>query len=478
MTMAGSTDMNMTERLSGLVTEEEMDAARFCISYGCSHGASQMRVALGKSVLDSFAFLNGELDKVTHSADRSLFLYIFADGRYGTFSTNDFSRPGLEKFISGAIDTVRMLAPDPCRMLPSPERKAKDAVTGQELNLYDPEYQKLTPEARLKIAQDAAVFGSLGDTDSYSIISEECEYSDSVDDSYVIDSDGFCGRHTETSFAICSEVTIQDREGRKLSGYWWESSPHLSGLDCSGCSLTALAKAAEKIGPEQHEGGKFRMVVDRSVSSRLVSPLLSALNGASIQQKNSFLEGTLGKKVFSGNLTITDMARSEGRPGSRLFDTEGVATREVPVIRDGQVCMYFISTYIAGKTGMEATVEGVSRPVLMPFISGQDTAEGTESCVSEEKEINLPRILELCGSGIYVTGFNGGNCNPVTGDFSYGIEGFAFSNGKITYPIREMVVTGNMTGLWNSLIAAGTDARECTRWQIPTLAFGEAFFSA
>ena len=95
-----------------------------------------------------------------------------------------------------------------------------------------------------------------------------------------------------------------------------------------------------------------------------------------------------------------------------------------------------------------------------------------------EKEVSLEDILKLCGNGIYVTGFNGGNCNPVTGDFSYGVEGFAFSKGKITHPVREMLITGNMIDLWNSLMAAGTDARECARWQIPTLAFENISFSA
>ena len=90
----------------------------------------------------------------------------------------------------------------------------------------------------------------------------------------------------------------------------------------------------------------------------------------------------------------------------------------------------------------------------------------------------MQAVLESCGSGIYVCGFNGGNCNPVTGDFSYGIEGFAFRNGKISHPVREMLVTGNMITLWNSLLAAGSDARGCSRWQIPTLAFDGVDFSA
>ena len=86
--------------------------------------------------------------------------------------------------------------------------------------------------------------------------------------------------------------------------------------------------------------------------------------------------------------------------------------------------------------------------------------------------------MKFCGSGIYVTGFNGGNCNPVTGDFSYGVEGFAFRNGKVMHPVREMLITGNMIELWNSFIAAGSDARESARWQIPSVAFENVSFSA
>ena len=122
---------------------------------------------------------------------------------------------------------------------------------------------------------------------------------------------------------------------------------------------------------------------------------------------------------------------------------------------------------------MDATIEGISRPVLKPFITDSDGI-----CISGKKEINLTDILSSCDSGIYITGFNGGNCNQTTGDFSYGVEGFAFNDGKITHPVREMVITGNIVSLWQNIIAAGTDARECTRWQIPTLAFSKADFSA
>ena len=86
--------------------------------------------------------------------------------------------------------------------------------------------------------------------------------------------------------------------------------------------------------------------------------------------------------------------------------------------------------------------------------------------------------MKMVGEGILVTGFNGGNSNSATGDFSFGVEGFLFKDGKIVHPVREMLITGNLITLWNNLMAAGDDARPCKSKLIPTLAFGKVYFSA
>lgn len=453
-----------------MINIEEMNIARKCIDIALSKGANAARVSLNKCVSDSVTMLNGEIDKVTHSADRSLYIYIFADGRYGTFSTNRLDIKEMESFVENAISMVRMLGVDEFRRLPVKERTAEDAKTGTELGLFDEKYMSIDTDARLESAAALSIFGK-ANTEGYTLISEECEYTDSYDDTFLVDSQGFEGRHTETTFSAFAEMTIEDTEGNKYSGFWWENTPFADKLNINEVAATALEKAAKQIGPKPRRGGRYRMIVDRNTATRLVSPLFTALNASSIQQKMSFLDETLDKKVFSEGLTIMDMARTPGKSGSRLYDTEGVATKDAPIIENGVVKQYFVNTYMAGKTGFKPTVEDISRPCLMPFIKDNDLA-------GREKEVSLKDIMKLCGNGIYVTGFNGGNCNPVTGDFSYGVEGFAFSKGKITHPVREMLITGNMTELWNSLIAAGTDARECARWQIPTLAFEGVSFSA
>ena len=435
------------------------------------NGADAIRVSLNKNVMDSCSMLNGELDKVSHSADRSIYMYLFVDGRYGTFSTNRLDAKELEDFISKAIVMVKMLGEDKCRRLPSPERTAKDALGGMELGLYDSSYADSDSESRLDKAKRLSIINSMEESDQYKVISEECEYAESLDDTLLMDSNGFEGRHTETSFNCFSELTIQDNDGNKYSGYWWEAAPHFKTLKIEDCSRTALSRAAGQIGPRRRRSGRYKMVVDGTVASRLVSPVINALNASAIQQKMSFLDESVGKKIFSEGMTIMDLARTPGRSGSRMYDSEGVATKDAPIIENGVVKQYFVSTYMSEKTGFKPTVEDISRPCLMPFVKGSELSD-------IEKGVSLKDILGICGNGIYVTGFNGGNCNPVSGDFSFGIEGFAFSKGKVTHPVREMLITGNIVELWNNLTAAGTDMRASSRWQIPTLAFENVSFSA
>lgn len=455
-----------------MLTEKEIQAARDCIGYAVANGADGARATLSKSVMDGCAMFNGTLDKVTHSADRSIYIYLYVDGRYGTFSTNRLESNELKDFIKKAIAMVKMLGEDTCRQLPAPERTAKDALTGRELGLFDPSYEDMDISSRLENAGKLSIYETeSGPREGWHLISEDCEYSDSIDDSFTVDSNRFEGRHTETSFTCFTEMTIETESGEKYSGHWWESSSHYSGHNIASCGKKALERAVNQINPKHRRSGRYKMVVDSTVATRLVSPLFSALNASAIQQKMSFLSDTLDKKIFSEGMTIMDLARTPGKPGSRLFDTEGVATKDRAIIENGTVRQYFVNTYMSNKTGLAPTIEDISRPCLMPFLKGKDWT-------SEEKDLSLNAIMRHCGNGILVTGFNGGNCNPATGDFSFGIEGFAFSKGKIIHPVREMLITGNLVTLWNSLTAAGNDARECTRWQIPTLAFEDVSFSA
>ena len=129
-----------------------------------------------------------------------------------------------------------------------------------------------------------------------------------------------------------------------------------------------------------------------------------------------------------------------------------------------------------GERGAElCVVNGGGRGTELAGGLGAEYGLKADSFVNE---IAQRDILDLCGSGILVTDFNGGNCNSATGDFSYGVSGFLFENGKITSPIDSMLITGNMTDLWSNLLAAGSDPVPGMSRQVPTLAFRDVTFNA
>ena len=444
-----------------MIENYELELARLAMDMAAKEGALKCRVCLSKSVSDIIGTLNGEIDKVSHCLDRSLSLTLFVDGRFGTFSTNQLDEASLRNFVSKSVAMTRILAVDELRDLPDPARCCRKAVSGDELGLYDPAYADVSADQRRARALDAAVFGRMPETSAYKLISEEGEYSDSEFDAVTLDSSGLFCRHKETSFEYGVEVTVEAPDGSKYSSFWWESSPSKSGLRLESVGTTAICRAAAQIGAQPFAGGKYAMVVDTEVASKLVTPVLNALGGYSLQQGNSFMSDTLGQKVFGEGVTILDDCHLRGQSGSRLFDSEGVATRPGPVIENGVVKEYFINTYISRKMEIAPTIEDCTRAHLLPFGDAPDRAA----------------ILEKCGDGILVTGFNGGNCNSATGDFSYGIEGFRFENGVITAPVSGMLITGNFRQLWKNLLLAGDDSRPCAGKLIPTLAFTGVDFS-
>ncbi|MGN0201827.1 MAG: TldD/PmbA family protein [Candidatus Cryptobacteroides sp.] len=453
-------------KMNGMLTAGEIGTARRALETALRLGAQKVRITLSKSLMDLIGTLNGEIDKVNRCLDKSMSFCLFVDGRFGTFSTNRLKDDEIEAFLANAVEIVRMLAEDRFRDLPDPSRTAKAAKDGRELELCDPAYSKMDAERRLQLATEASIFKK---HEGENLISEEGEYSDSILDLMIIDSQGLECRHTETAFEYGVEVTVLDPEGNRYSGYWWDSSPKFEGLDLKNCGETALRRARAQIGHRRIESGKYTMVVDNENSSRLVSPLMKALGGYAIQQNNSFLLESLGKQVLPPWLDIIDEPESVGEAGSRLFDSEGVAVRERPVVEKGVVREYFLTTYIAAKLGMEPTCDDIQRPHLLPCHAPHFPAPA---------KYDLEGIMEKAGEGILVTGFNGGNSNSATGNFSFGVEGFYFKEGKIVHPVREMLITGNLLTLWNSLAAAGDDARACKSKLIPTLAFENVDFSA
>ena len=118
-------------------------------------------------------------------------------------------------------------------------------------------------------------------------------------------------------------------------------------------------------------------------------------------------------------------------PVPDIFDGEGVATKRMPVFENGILKTYYIDTYSANKMNMRQTIASPS--ILTMQMGNKDN--GWSDC--------------FCRQRYSGDGFQRGNSNSTTGDFSYGVEGFLIEKGKLTQPISEMNATGNMISLWS-----------------------------
>jgi PmbA protein len=429
-----------------------------CLKNGCTAA----RLTLNNNIQSSYSVRNDKLDRLQQANGSSLYVQIFTEGKYGAYSTNRMERHELDNFISNAVDATKYLTPDNCRVLPDKSLYYKGK--GEGLEQYDSSFPSIDPDKKCDIAFNCAAEIYKKDP---MIISVNCEYGDSDDYTYIIDSQGFEGEGSQTTFTLSAECSVKGTGDSKPEGWWYESSIFIDKLLKEGVGTKAFERAASRLNPRKLKSGKYNLVVENTVSSRLISPIISALNGTSIQQNNSFLKGKIGEKVFSEGFTLTDNPHLRGAYGSRFFDSEGIATKEMNIIEKGIVTNYYINTYNSLKLKLPVTIEGPSVPSCVFNYPGKTV----------ESHICLEHILTKCEKGILVTGFNGGNSNSSTGDFSFGVQGFYFENGIILYPIKEMNITGNIIKLWNGIAEIGTDPRMSGRWLIPTLAFESVNFS-
>lgn len=532
-------EFEMKESLDFAISGAEREIADKSVQMALDAGASAVMVSLDKAKTEIYALLDGEIDNIRQTGDRSLTFNIYADGKYGTFSTNRFEEESLRDFLCKAVETVRMLVADPFRGLPDNKDLATDAVKGDEMGLCWYGYDSVSRDEKLEMARRVSVFGKFSAPSSdrnWRVVSEEVEYNNTLSDTYLTSSDGCRCRQTETSFEVSCQVTVEDNDGNKYTGLWWDYDVSPEKVLTSECGRKAVEMAVMQIAPVNADKGKYTMVVSRLVSGRLLQPVLNALSSLSVYQKSSFLVDALGKQVFSKGLNVVDMPLEKGKSGAILFETDGRACRNREIITDGVVKENFTSIYMSRKLGIPPTSSCPNRPVLLPFVSeellagehcgghcgvsgdGRDASglggvsgdgrgvergemsgaglgavsggergaelgavNGAERGLEADpfvNEIAQRDILDLCGSGILVTDFNGGNCNSATGDFSYGVSGFLFENGKITSPIDSMLITGNMTDLWSNLLAAGSDPVPGMSRQVPTLAFRDVTFNA
>jgi len=435
--------------------KERIDLAKWTMGLVLKNGADQVSVSLSNQREIEIEIRDKKLEKLKESTRNSLNLSIYAQNRYSGHSTNDLRKSALETFISEAVSATKYLAKDEHRSLPDPKYYPK--TMDQELGILDKSYEKIESADRVQFAKEIE---AAANAQSDQIISTTAGYNDTYSESILAHSNGFLGERVSTYFSAGAETTVKDKEGGRPEDWYWGSvrfRKDLPGAEFLG--REAAQRALRKLGQKKIASGKFDMVVENRAALRLLGMLQQPLSGRALQQKSSYLDGMLDKKIASELFTIIDNPFLEKGLGSRHYDSEGLAAKKRVIIDNGVLKSYSIDDYYGKKLGMEPT-------------SGS-----TSNVIFKNGSRSMDEIIKGIAKGIFVTGFIGGNSNSTTGDFSFGIVGMLIENGKLTQALNEMNISGNGKDFWNQIVELGNDPYTYSSMRTPSMHFSDIEFS-
>ena len=171
-----------------------------------------------------------------------------------------------------------------------------------------------------------------------------------------------------------------------------------------------------------------------------------------IQKDASVYTGKLSEQLADPIVTAYDDGRLPGEWGTDAIDDEGTPTSKTPVITNGRLVSYLYDLLRARKDGTESTGNGRResfRHLPIPRMTNTYIAPG-ESTPEE--------IIAAIDSGFYAKSFAGGQVDPATGDFVFGVsEGYLIENGALGRPCRGATLIGNCLEALGRIDAVGSD---------------------
>jgi TldD protein len=211
-------------------------------------------------------------------------------------------------------------------------------------------------------------------------------------------------------------------------------------------------KAVRLLNASKAPSGKFPIVTDSELTGVFVHEALGHASEADlILQNDSVLKGKLGSKIGSDLVTIVDDASMDAF-GHYDYDAEGTKTKKNILVENGVLKSLLSSRETASKLGLESS-SGNARSSIskQPIVRMSNT-------YLEPGDLSFEELIEDIGEGIYLKGSRGGQVDTGKGIFQFNaVESFKIENGKVTTPLRDVSLSGNILETLNNVSAVGSD---------------------
>jgi TldD protein len=215
----------------------------------------------------------------------------------------------------------------------------------------------------------------------------------------------------------------------------------------------AAAKALRLLDAVPAPSGSMPVVVGGGFGGVLFHEMTGhGLEADHIQKGASVYVDKLGDRVAEPLLNAYDDGRLPGEWGSDAIDDEGRPTQKTQVIEGGRLASYLYDHLTAERAGVASTGNGRResfRQLPIPRMTNTYIAPG--DATPEE-------MIAAVEHGFYAVSFGGGQVDPATGDFVFGVsEGYLIEGGKVTSPCRGATLIGNCLDALAAIDAVGDD---------------------
>jgi PmbA protein len=382
---------------------------------------------------------DGKVEESERSEGDDLGLRVLVGRRQAVVSTNDIADTGAAALAARAVAMARAAPEDKFAGLADANLLAHDFP---DLELIDPDLPTVGElEAQARAAPPAA--GSVKGVSK----SGGASASAGIGGMVLVTSHGFRGAYLGSSHGVSMTAIAGEGTGMERD-YDYSSVRHAADLENpEKIGLSAAARAVARLNPRKVTTRKVPVVFDPRTAGSLVSHLASAVNGASVARKTSFLRDKMGAKLFADGIRIVDDPLRKRGLRSHPFDGEGVAGKKLALIDDGVLRSWLLDCATARELGLVTTGHAHRGASSVP-------SPGPSNLHLEPGRLTPDALIADITDGFYITDLIGSGANMVTGDYSRGASGFWIEKGKRTYPVSEVTIAGHLLEIFRTMTPA------------------------
>lgn len=251
---------------------------------------------------------------------------------------------------------------------------------------------------------------------------------------------------------IVVEVIVKD-EGETKTGIEYKITKDFYSLNPKVIAKKAAEEALSQLGSKNIESKNYPVLLRNNAAASLLATFASNFSAENTQAGISLLKGKEGYQIANEKVHMIDNPFLKDGLASKTFDSEGVATRETPLVEKG-----ILKTLLHNhKTAKKDETETTGHAHKDSYKSAVKV--GPSNLYIEPTSITFEEMVATIKEGVMIIELSGlhSGANPVSGDFSVAAKGYLIKDGRIEYPVNLMTIAGNFYELLMNVEEIGAD---------------------